>query len=229
MKIIRLGGLALVGSLGLAAATPAAAITTTLDFAGNICGVAGNQACGNGSQIGQNYGDGTGVDVSYRSYLQSNGTTSEAYLKHWASGYGDLQNVVWGGFDPTNYGAEIRFMPLAGYELRLLGFDAGCYLNRASCRSFNFAISGGHSANGTATPAANSHDSFAFNFNYTASTVILRWGPDAFDGGLDNIAFDVRRIAVGGIPEPTTWALLIMGFGFVGGAMRKRSSKLAFA
>ena len=51
-------------------AMPIGAHAATLDFSGNICGVAGNQACGNGSQIGQSYGDIAGqLDISYRSRL----------------------------------------------------------------------------------------------------------------------------------------------------------------
>ena len=34
---------------------------------------------------------------------------------------------------------------------------------------------------------------------------------------------------IGGIPEPTTWAMLIGGFGMVGGALRRRSTKVSFA
>lgn len=34
---------------------------------------------------------------------------------------------------------------------------------------------------------------------------------------------------VGGVPEPTTWAMMIAGFGLVGGTMRRRSTKVAFA
>lgn len=33
----------------------------------------------------------------------------------------------------------------------------------------------------------------------------------------------------GGVPEPTTWVMMIAGFGLVGGAMRRRSTKVAFA
>lgn len=32
---------------------------------------------------------------------------------------------------------------------------------------------------------------------------------------------------VGGVPEPATWALLVGGFGFVGGALRRRTATLA--
>jgi hypothetical protein len=206
-------------------------VVTTLDFSGNICGVAGNELCGNGSEIGQNYGDGPGVDVSYRSYNVGTNVTSEAFLKHWADSYGDLLNVVWGGSGPDTFGAEITFTALAGYELRILGFDAGCYLNRASCQSFPFTISeigGGVVASDNATPPLGGRDSFTFNMAYSSSGYVLRWGPDAFNGGLDNIAFDVRQIA-GAVPEPSTWALLILGFGLLGGAMRRRRAQIAFA
>ena len=31
------------------------------------------------------------------------------------------------------------------------------------------------------------------------------------------------------VPEPATWALMIVGFGFVGGALRRRAAKVTFA
>lgn len=45
---------------------------------------------------------------------------------------------------------------------------------------------------------------------------------------LDNLTLNA---AVGGVPEPSTWALLILGFGATGAAMRRRkaSVRLAFA
>ncbi len=33
----------------------------------------------------------------------------------------------------------------------------------------------------------------------------------------------------GAVPEPATWAMMIMGFGLVGATMRRRSVKVAFA
>ena len=38
---------------------------------------------------------------------------------------------------------------------------------------------------------------------------------------LDNFVID-QAPAVGGIPEPASWALLIAGFGLLGAAMRRR-------
>lgn len=36
-------------------------------------------------------------------------------------------------------------------------------------------------------------------------------------------------VSVAAVPEPSTWAMLILGFGLLGGAMRRRSQALAFA
>ncbi len=33
----------------------------------------------------------------------------------------------------------------------------------------------------------------------------------------------------GGVPESTTWTMMIFGFGMVGGALRRRKTPLAFA
>ncbi len=44
---------------------------------------------------------------------------------------------------------------------------------------------------------------------------------------LTNLTFDSLR---GGVPEPASWALMIAGFGLVGGAMRRRQSvRIAYA
>lgn len=55
-----------------------------------------------------------------------------------------------------------------------------------------------------------------------------------FAGSDNQIAFDNITIGSvipggGGVPEPATWALMIMGFGAVGGAMRVRRRGISFA
>ena len=45
-------------------------------------------------------------------------------------------------------------------------------------------------------------------------------------------AFEYDTLAIAGIPEPTTWAMMILGFGLIGGAMRSRKAatiKVAYA
>ena len=55
-----------------------------------------------------------------------------------------------------------------------------------------------------------------------------------FDIAYDVIAngnreFTTRNPFFGAIPEPETWAMMIVGFGFVGGAMRRRTTKVTYA
>ena len=215
-----------IAGAALASPVPAWAVTTVLTFPSNICGPAGNQSCGNGSEIGQNYGDGVGVDVGHRAFLTATGVTSEPFLKYWSTNYGDLVGIVWGGAGAAGYTSEITFTALAGYEISLIGFDGGCYLNRASCQTFPYSVSaigGGVVASGSLTPPSGGHDSALLNTAYSTSGYVLQWGPDGYDGGLDNIAFDVRAVgANGAVPEPATWAMMVMGFGTMGHALRRR-------
>ena len=46
------------------------------------------------------------------------------------------------------------------------------------------------------------------------------------DFALDDISFASRAVT-GGVPEPTTWALMMVGFGAIGFAMRRRSKVTA--
>lgn len=52
-------------------------------------------------------------------------------------------------------------------------------------------------------------DSFDFNRNGLSNAVLFQTG------------------AVSAVPEPDTWAMMLIGFGAVGGAMRRRSQKVA--
>lgn len=59
-------------------------------------------------------------------------------------------------------------------------------------------------------------------------------GQDAFDFGQLRLsstanAFEVDNFRVNAVPEPTTWALLILGFGAVGHSMRRRGQKVRVA
>jgi hypothetical protein len=38
-----------------------------------------------------------------------------------------------------------------------------------------------------------------------------------------------QNLAIGGVPEPATWAMMILGFGMIGAAMRRRGAKAAAA
>ena len=73
-------------------------------------------------------------------------------------------------------------------------------------------------ANGDQTaPATNRRVTFTFAPGEKLTGLSLTSGSRAFE--IDNIA--------GNVPEPATWAMLLAGFGLVGGAMRVRSRSVA--
>lgn len=200
-------------------AAPAWADTWVLDFSGDICGAGGGSVCSNYSEIGQNYGDVSGsLDVSHRSFVAASGDTYEAFLKYWQSSYSDLVDVAWGGANSTAYGSEISFAPEAGKTVTLNSFDFGDYVDRnygSSVKiydgtgslllwdggSFNPGVTATHFA-----PAISS-----------ANGLVLRWGPDGYDVGIDNIS-----VSVTAVPEPGTWAMMLAGMGAIGTLARRR-------
>lgn len=65
------------------------------------------------------------------------------------------------------------------------------------------------------------------NITFNANNVALAWqnlsfGPDS------RLVLDINGRG-GGVPEPATWALMILGFGVVGSALRRRRGELAIA
>lgn len=54
-------------------------------------------------------------------------------------------------------------------------------------------------------------------------TVNLQTGQASFVGRSQRALFGV---AIAGVPEPGTWAMMILGFGLVGGTMRRRSASI---
>lgn len=75
----------------------------------------------------------------------------------------------------------------------------------------NVSVGDYSSYNFTVTVGANSALSFSFQND-----------PSYYY--LDNVVVD---LVAGGVPEPTTWALLITGFGFTGATMRRRRTVAA--
>jgi hypothetical protein len=66
--------------------------------------------------------------------------------------------------------------------------------------------------------------SYSFVANGSATTFSFNsLGNANVDAVLDNVSF------ASGVPEPATWGLMILGFGAVGAAMRRRRTSLAVA
>ncbi|MBN8815590.1 MAG: PEPxxWA-CTERM sorting domain-containing protein [Sphingomonas sp.] len=43
-----------------------------------------------------------------------------------------------------------------------------------------------------------------------------------YSNAIDNVVLQLSARQPGGVPEPATWATIIMGFGVIGGALRRR-------
>lgn len=204
---------------GAVAALPAPAAATVLDFSGAICT---SDPCANGGTILQSYGDGAGVDVNYASYNYPAGTLFQPDLIYWDAAYGDLHGVVWGGADSVSSSSRITLTALPGYEISLLSFDIATYLANSASSPVLIESLGGSSILAAEIPTLwPLHNHVGVNSAWFTDGIALNWGPDGFNVGLDNIAFEVRAITGGPVPEPATWAMLILGFAAVGDTLRR--------
>jgi len=68
-------------------------------------------------------------------------------------------------------------------------------------------------------------------FTGSTSAPVLSTGTfaltDYYTGG--NLTLTVTPVGVSSVPEPASWAMMIGGFGVIGGAMRRRRTKVSFA
>jgi len=209
---------------GLAfAAAPASAEVRVLDFAqGNYC--RDGQLCTNNGDIDQTYGDTADLNVTTRSVVD--GRTNAAF--YYERGFGDLVGVIFAGNGQPTAEGQIQFDAAEGFELSLLSFDAGCFGGNANCQSFSYSVfvDGGLTGRGTGSTGYPGHTTQPLGTRY-ARSVLLTFGTGE-NVGLDNIRFDIRpTAATPAVPEPATWAMMIGGFGLVGGAMRRRNLAIA--
>lgn len=162
-------------------------------------------------------------------------------------GIGSAVDAFYNGGGGPNLGADF----LAGDWVVSTGFgqtsqpnfafsqSGSSYLNIASgftsIFSFNYGafsnftatvydgLNGSGTALGSISLAANNVNTFspvAINFSGIGRSFAISGNANQF--GFDDVTFndDVS----GAVPEPATWALMLVGFGLVGGAMRRRQA-----
>lgn len=212
--------LALVSLAALMAASPSGA--TVLTFDGNICNDVGG-ACGDGALLDQAYGDAVGVDVQTR-YDSTGAADGPNALRFWGPSYSDLTNVAWG--TPSANGASIFLAAVGGSSITLNSFSLGAWPNTDRGTSYSIFDGLGNTLFSSGPLTIDGTISSLFNVGLTSSTGLgIKFGPDSFNVGIDNIDFSVAGI--GAVPEPASWALMIAGFGLVGSAMRRRKPSVS--
>lgn len=103
--------------------------------------------------------------------------------------------------------------------------------------TFSEAFSAGFLINGTTevnfnSPVIASNAPFStYTYSYTATgSGTLQAYIRALGAGSDNVGVVIDDVSLTAVPEPATWAMMIIGFGFIGAAMRRRQTvRVSFA
>ena len=201
-------------ALGLAGVAPAAQAAPTISF-----DTTSEQCVTDGSRcmMLQSYGDTTAVDVSYEN-IRPDGTVLRAAQQFYAN-FGDLGKVLTAGNYLDGTLGQVTLRARDGYRISLLDFDFAGYVSFARTLPLKVLdLMGNELIAGTYdTGNGSNHSNLAVNSAFLDG-IVIRWGPDASVGGLDNIRYEVQA----SVPEPASWAMMIAGLGLAGGAMRTR-------
>jgi hypothetical protein len=214
----------------LTAAAPAAAATTILDF---NPAVACTPACVPNSPISDSYGDQAGVDLSWSVARMFGVATSEPIDIQFATDI-DVQGDT-GAYARSNTidaVGQIRFDVAPGFRLTLGSIFASTFAfdtRDVEFRVYDLAYNLLSSSAGT-VPLTGGR---TFGLTGTSTTgLILQFGQpgNATNGfAIDDLTFTVEPLATPAVPEPASWAMMIAGFGLVGGALRRRPVRLSYA
>ena len=117
------------------------------------------------------------------------------------------------------------FLNIASGFTGIFSFTYGAFSNFTG--TVYDGLNGTGTALGSINLSANNVNAFSpasINFSGTGRSFVISGGQAQF--GFDDVTFNA-----GAVPEPAAWALMIAGFGLVGGAMRRRrtSVRVTFA
>jgi hypothetical protein len=202
-------------SLSIGSSASAAVLT----FDGAICG--GATSCSNGETIDQSYGDSALIDVMYD---RNQSTAVLNNFLYWADAYSGLTNI---GYADSGAIGSIFLRPLLGSLVTLNSFNLGAWPNfdRPSQVTILDGLGTTLFSSGPITVLGATPSLFSGSYA-SLNGIEIRFGPDAFNVGIDNIDFTVAN-GPAAVPEPASWALMIAGFGLVGSAMRRRKPSVS--
>ena len=219
-----------IALLALSATAAQADVTDTFDRA-NAGTLGGAYTVQNGSfRINGNKADTTNF-VSLATY--NNSASDSASLDVSLRGFDSGSYVALSfGFDSANsYFVKVQDNDGDGFFDRY-GFDIGNndlngpFLALTPFQTGNIEVSfTGTTATLTIVRAGGFIESFSRDYGFAPGSATVGFGVNRL-GVADNFTFDGVTNAV---PEPASWALMIAGFGLVGGAMRSRKRSVAFA
>ena len=90
--------------------------------------------------------------------------------------------------------------------------------------------SGKLSVNFASLLLAGGANQFTFSYASPSGDALGGAGGHAGPQGFGDEGFGISNVLLtGAVPEPATWGMMILGFGVVGAAMRRRSTKVVFA
>jgi hypothetical protein len=225
MKAVRLAilGLAAAGSIATSAnaATP---INLTFDTSPTTCQSASGvkRACTfNGDLIAKDYGSTAEVAVSYKRDVGFT-TFDQDHLLYIVENAGTYSGLG------TN---QVIFTPISGFEISLESFRARRLFTGIGDYSFSLRDSIGNTiySLNTMLPSNGAEQTFVVGSNWFFGPLTFVVGNAPQSPLIDNLMLNVRAAAgppTGAIPEPASWAMMIIGFGLVGSAARRRTKQL---
>ena len=140
--------------------------------------------------------------------------------------------AAFGGGNIANTSTLSQQLSTIAGQRYIIGFDFGVLGGGAQTIFANaFNTDGGQLLGSrSATQSANNNlgatfSRYTFDFVAAGTGTLLSFNVDPFTDNVDGILDNVTAA----VPEPASWAMMIVGFGLIGAALRRRSVRVAYA